>query len=417
MTSQMTSSTPTTRRHQLSDRVQTSTHMGLSETSTLDFVARARALVPDLRARSQDCNRLGHLPDETVEELQDTELWRMMTPARYGGAQVHPRVLSRVLEALSSGCASTAWAYNIYLTAPYVVATMPDEAQAEFFDIPGALSSLTLSPSGTARPVDGGYRIKGQWRFSTGQHHAAWALLCTVALDGDNSPVGPAHVLVPRAELARLSDWDVTGLRGTASNTLVADDLFVPAHRFRAMADVVPGSSPSSVLNEDPFYQLPLVPFFASVSPGNAVGMADAAIELMLSRVSKRAITYTQYARQSEATVTHFQMAEAVMRRDQAKFHAERAADALDDIRQRPGDVLMRVRCRADLGWAVELSKQAIHIVRSAAGASSITVADPLSTIVNDIDALSMHSFILFSSNKELYGQVLCGNPPPTPYY
>jgi len=53
-----------------------------------DLVERARQLVPHLRQRVKEMDQLGYLPEATVQELQDAELFQLTTPRIYGGHQV-----------------------------------------------------------------------------------------------------------------------------------------------------------------------------------------------------------------------------------------------------------------------------------------------------------------------------------------
>ncbi len=56
-----------------------------------DLVERARQLVPHLRQRVKEMDQLGYLPEATVQELQDAELFQLTTPRIYGGHQVDVR--------------------------------------------------------------------------------------------------------------------------------------------------------------------------------------------------------------------------------------------------------------------------------------------------------------------------------------
>jgi hypothetical protein len=109
-------------------------------------------------------------------------------------------------------------------------------------------------------------------------------------------------------------------------------------------------------------------------------------------------------------------MAAASMKVDQAGFHAGRSVATVPQVAENPGDITLRVRCRADAAWATELCRKAVAIVRSASGAGAIRLQDPLSRISADIEALAVHSFLLHSTNAELYGRVLCGLPPEVPF-
>jgi alkylation response protein AidB-like acyl-CoA dehydrogenase len=108
-------------------------------------------------------------------------------------------------------------------------------------------------------------------------------------------------------------------------------------------------------------------------------------------------------------------MAEAKMKLDEARFHADRLT-AMGAAGAAELDMVARARCRADMGWEVRHCREVIDIVHSAAGAQAIHRREPLQRIVRDMQAISVHSFFLAGTNAELYGRVLCGLDPGVPF-
>jgi 3-hydroxy-9,10-secoandrosta-1,3,5(10)-triene-9,17-dione monooxygenase len=51
-----------------------------------ELLARAEALVPALRERAPRAEQLRRLPDETIAELHESGLFRMLQPSRVGGS-------------------------------------------------------------------------------------------------------------------------------------------------------------------------------------------------------------------------------------------------------------------------------------------------------------------------------------------
>ena len=88
--------------------------------------------------------------------------------------------------------------------------------------------------------LDGGYRIRGRWSFSSGCAHCPWVLLGGIAVrDGV-----PDHVtfLVPDSDYEIDDVWHVAGLAGTGSNDIVIEDAFVPARRIQPTASLIGGA-------------------------------------------------------------------------------------------------------------------------------------------------------------------------------
>src|SRR6516225_5445172 len=66
--------------------------------------------------------------------------------------------------------------------------------------------------------------------FSSGCDYAQWAIIGTF-LGDKGDPWGVADLLVPLAEVEIVDDWQVLGLLGTGTKSLVLEDGFAPEHR------------------------------------------------------------------------------------------------------------------------------------------------------------------------------------------
>lgn len=380
------------------------------------LVAKAAELAPLLAEHADEASQLTRPVDEVIEALEDAGMFKLTTPRSRGGFQVPLHTFIRVGEELAKGCASTSWVTSIYNGGVFMSCTFPDQALDEVYaDGPPRVCS-NFTPSGQAIPVKGGYRVTASWRFCSGQHHATWGLMASLIVRDGLDPE-PATFIIPRSDMVAADDWHVVGLRGSGSNTLSVRDLFVPEHMVQSIAVSAMGGSESESLAEDSYFRMPHIPFFTAGATGAPLGMATAALDLFASRIHKRGITYTTYARQSDAVVTHLQMDDAIMKIDEARFHAERSVDTVLEVSQNLADVASRVRIRSDAAWCFRRCHEAIEVIRQAAGASALTTSNPMGRIVDDIEALTVHSFIVFSTNAELHGRVRCGLAPDVPFF
>jgi hypothetical protein len=62
------------------------------------------------------------------------------------------------------------------------------------------------------------------------------------------------------------------------------------------------------------------------------------------------------------------------------------------------------------------LCKEAVDLIGSASGASSLNLEVPVQRAVRDLNALNLHSFVNPAANLELYGRVLSGLDAGTPF-
>jgi alkylation response protein AidB-like acyl-CoA dehydrogenase len=382
-----------------------------------DLVRRASELVPVLRRNAawQEENRRLH--EESIEALAEAGIFRLRTPARYGGYEADTRTLVEVGTELGRGDGSTAWTASVYWIPTWMTCLFPDAVQDEVFATPDVRVCGTLSPSGMAAPVDGGVVVNGKWGFISGALHAHWQEIIAILVPPDGEPY-PIMALVPITDLHVVDDWYTSGLKATGSVSTIAQDLFVPAERVLPLPAILQGQGASALNAGTAIYRAPLLPVASASSVGTVLGLATGAREAFLERLPDRKITYTGYASQREAPLTHHQVAEATHKIDQAAFHAHRLATLVDDRCTGGADWSLpeRARCRADLGAVCRLAKEAVDLLATASGGSSIYSDVPIQRIARDVQAVNLHALMHPNTNAELYGRVLCGLEPDTLY-
>jgi alkylation response protein AidB-like acyl-CoA dehydrogenase len=395
------------------------------------LVVRIRALQPLIREHAPRTEQERRVTPEVVAALTDAGLYRMNVPRRYGGYQSPLHTQVDALSEIAAACGSAGFMALIQAGCAYIAALFPDEAQDEIFTSPNVRVGGTLIPDATAvaRP-DGSYIVNGTSAFATGCRDADWHLL-TVRVEpaggtsdsppGPPGPPGPPELLwaaVPMTDLEILDDWYVSGLAGSGSNSVVARDVVVPAHRVLPVGPQLDGTIASKTNADDPFYRMPVLLLFCAWTPPNALGLARSALTEFTERIHHRGITYTFHERQHEATVTHLQAAEAAMKITCAELLT---TDCVTTIESRaatgtPYAPEERARIRAQSGYTTRLCKEAIDLLASASGASSLHRDVPIQRTVRDIHALSLHSFVNPTTNLELYGRVLSGLDAGTPF-
>src|SRR5260370_26107705 len=95
---------------------------------------------------------------------------------------------------------------------------------------------------------------------------------------GASEAAKPSFLLVPRED-ARIDDnWHTMGLAGTGSKNIVADDLFVPAHRTLAIADLAAGTGPGTLVNTNPLYRQSFLSVVPVTLIAPVLGMAEGAL-------------------------------------------------------------------------------------------------------------------------------------------
>ena len=136
-----------------------------------------------------------------------------------------------------------------------------------------------VSPTTTAVEVDGGYLFSGRKTFCS-QAPGATVLATSAVLGRPGPQAEVLHASVPFSSpgVTLVDTWDTLGMRGTASQDVVLQDVFVPAER-------VLGRRPYGVLGGPLLVAvLHFAPVIAGVYLGVARGAYDEALRLTAAK-------------------------------------------------------------------------------------------------------------------------------------
>jgi len=381
---------------------------------TTELLSRAAALRPLLEQNADATDSLRRLPDTSVAALREAGLCRLMVPKRFGGFETSIHAYIEVMAELGRGCGSTSWVASLINVCAWLAGLFPERAQQDVWGAnPDAWVAGSLAPHGDAKPVDGGWRVNGRWMWASGCLHAQWAA-CGIHMNDDKGEtVNFGLSLMPMTDLTIEDTWHMAGMKGTGSNTIVARDVFVPEYRFLPYPAAFAGTYRTEHTDET-VYRVALVPVTILILVGSQLGMARAALDHVVSKAPARGITHTNMTRQSESAGFQILLADAAMKIETAILHALRAADDMDGYaaaRTHP-DLVARARVRADTALVAKYCLEAVEILVSAHGTSSMADSNRLQRLWRDIHVASRHAITEWQVNLEVYGKALLGVEP-----
>jgi len=395
----------------------------LATPSPDELVNRARAMAPDLRALAEETERNRTLLPQIVEQIRQSELLRTCRPRMFGGFEYDGEVALRIALTISAACASTGWTVNGAVSNGYSLAHWPIEAQRELWE--GDADPFTFAcfaPTGTAIPVEGGYRLSGTWSFASGCDIAQWGKLgAMITPAGDVPPYEGAFFLLPVEDCEIVDNWFVCGLAGTGSKDIVVRDVFVPAHRILLFADARSGTAPGAKHHRNPLYRMPLLIHGASMLASTAVGAArgalDAYLEMTRTRKTRGALAGGQLPMAEFATI-QLRYAEAAAAVESAELIL------LTDMRNMTqklyaGEqitVADRIRCRCNQAWVTKLAVQAVEALNASTGGYGLHLSNPVQRAWRDVNAVARHVSLNWDAVGTMYGQHAFGLEPRGQY-
>ncbi len=381
-------------------------------TQTIDgLLERIAAIRPILEKNAAQTETDRRVVEENIAALKEAGAFKIMVPQRYGGWQADIRTKLEVSREVAKGCGSTAWVTALMNVCSFFVGLMNEQAQDDVWGTnPEARIAGVFNPTATTRKVDGGIMVTGAWNWASGSYHADWSFVGVPITNDDGEFLYPAMALIPNSDITIEDTWFVSGMRGTGSNTIHADEVFVPDHHLHWVPGLL-NHEYDTPFKDEALYRSAFIPVAALILAGPQLGLAQAALDYVIEKGHKRGIAYSEYELQRDAPTFQLAISKAATLVDTAHLFAYRAADDIDTAAKsgRALTYVERARARNDTGHAAESAREAIRVLCSAHGASSFAEASPIQRIWRDSEIASRHAVVAPEISALIYGRALMG--------
>lgn len=392
--------------------------MAGTATTPEELVARARALIPMIRENQERTEADRRVSKDVFDQILDAGLYDVLMPKRYGGCEFGLDTFVDVAGEIASGCGSTGWVYSITSKYHAFLGMFPEEAQDDVWgNDRRATTAASFTPTGTAVPVDGGYRLSGKWMFCSGVDNCPWMIVGTTVPVGDGADPAKGYALAPTADFQMDDNWHVVGLSGTGSKNLFCEDVFIPAHRFLAMEDSLSGRPPGAAVNDGDLYRIPLFSMISISLCAAIMGMARGAYDEFVGatrdRVTRGA-ALSQPVPMAQIPTIQLRIGEAASCIDAARLLVDRdCKDIMATMAAgRELTVEQRARNKGDLGFATQLSLRAVDRLFEASGGGGLFRSSRVQRFWRDIHAGASHISMNWDAVGALHGRVTLGLPP-----
>src|SRR5215471_7120802 len=329
-----------------------------------DLLTRARAIAALARERAQQTEADRRVGDDMIERMRQADLFRIMQPRSHGGFEYGFDVFAQVVAAIAGGCGSTGWVYGLLASHQWLIACFPTAAQDEVWQDRTALAAGT-----------------------------------------------PGFFLLRSADCVIDDNWHTMGLAGTGSKNIVARDVFVPAHRTLAFAELTDATAPGMRANPNPLYRQSFLAVLPITIVSPVLGMAEGALADFLAmagvRTTRGAVAGGN-RRMAELTTVQMRVAEASACIDAARLLMFRdLAQAFETAaRGDPIGVDVRLRNRRDQAFCVRLLVGAIDALFLATGGQGLFLEQPLQRAWRDAHAAASHISLNWDSTGSIHARL-----------
>lgn len=397
-----------------STRISPASRANVDET----ILATVNRIGPIITGHLDSTERGRRLAPPVVAALREAGFFRLFTPRALGGREIDPVTFAHVVETVSMCDSAAGWAFQAGNTGSWWMSRTSPEAVAEVYvDGPDLIMAASFNPPHNAEAVSGGYRITGRAPLASTIHESRWTMVSAIVCD-DNKPRMTPHgpevvaVVIPTSELEIIDTWHSLGMRGTDSNDIAVNGVFVPTARaFRLDPSYVP-SAPF----DGPLYRLPALVSVSAVVAPVALAVARGALDELRDIVTKKIpLGSMKTARDRGAVQSAVAEAEAMIRSARLFFY-----DTLTTAWERAvAQEAFTLEHKADLmlasTWAVRCAARATDLMHRMAGTTGIYSRSRLERHFRDAQTLRHHGFHS-DSRLETVGQVYLGVEPEFPF-
>jgi alkylation response protein AidB-like acyl-CoA dehydrogenase len=388
--------------------------MTIIDAETTTVLDAIRKLTPEIAERANEIENTKVVPADLVERIAAAGAFRMFVPHQYGGEEMSLPAAMAVIEEVSRADASTGWTVMIGADFAPVFGRFPQHVlDGEIYAKgPDAMARGAFAPKGIAVAADGGYIVKGQWPLASGSYDHEWVMGNCLVLENGRPRIGELGVpdtrlvMVPTAEAQFLDTWDSLGLRGTSSNDMVINDVFVPQQHTAQFF------GPASV--DIPLFRPPIRLALGPTHVAVVLGIAAGAIEDLRVLAKTKRPAFNPGMRLAEDPVFQFRLGQLDIRLAAVRALAEKDAAAIWDaaVADEPITDLAAVRQRAAVARAHTECVEIVNEAFGLAGSNAMYNTSTLQRRLRDVRTAAQHA----AASAEIYtvvGALLVGEDVP----
>ncbi|WP_030342502.1 hydrolase [Streptomyces sp. NRRL S-1022] len=325
------------------------------------------------------------LSPDVVRAVTAAGFARHFVAAEHGGTAGTFAEFAAAVAVIGAGCPATAWCASLAASMARMAGYLPEEGRKRVWqDGPDVLIVGGVSPVGRAHAHQDGWLLTGTWQYISAAAHSDWALVCGVA--GAGAQGEPRLFALPRADYRLERTWSDVGMRATGSDTLIAEDVFVPAALSFPLSSLLEGAAGPAAPG---CHHVPLTAVNGLFFALPILGAAEGALGLWSSYAAQKIRSWSPRQPGPSRGFYEETLARTSGTIDAARSLLERAARVADlGARATP---LERARNQRDSALAADMLVSAVNQLFRASGTAGHSVHHPLQRLWRDANSAAGH--------------------------
>lgn len=353
------------------------------------------------------------LPDEVIEKIKEAGFQKLLRPKTYGGQNLDYYTFGDIIRTVANYSVSAAWITYFSIIHETWPAFLPKKGRDELFKST-ALMADVFAPVGKVVNDGEGYRLSGQWNFCSGVLWSDWIALGAIHKMQDDTEPELSLFIVHKKDTEIIKNWDTIGLRGTGSNAVKVDNVYIPPHYVFPLARVLNGATaPDGNYEEDyQIFNVPYMAFFLAGFPHIAVGAVERLIRNFKEKTESRVRIYNNNTNEKDAGTAQRTLAELNIQLTALKALLKEYADRLHYYQDNGIRVLEeeeREHLFAIRGYIAKTSSEMATRILITLGGNSVYKSESSERFVRDILAVASHPSQQYEDAMAGYGKTILG--------
>ncbi|MCM3652529.1 acyl-CoA dehydrogenase family protein [Metabacillus litoralis] len=374
------------------------------EVTAEQILAGAEKIGKLAEAEAKEAERNATISENVINLIKETQISRLMLPKKYGGPQIDLQTFAKMVRTVANYNISAAWLTYLYPLHNVLPSYLPPKGRDEIVNQGGLICDV-FAAVGKAEKDGDGYRISGTWNFASGCLYSDWLGLGVAIRFDDQEKPEVCLPILKASDIQIVENWDTFGLRGSGSNQVIADNVYVPMERIlRLNAADRTGRPPEEDYDKDyPLYHVPFFPAFYLGFPNMALGGAERILSEFKTLTEKR-VRLMDGVRESESPRSQRVLAEMT-----TEFHA---AEALMDkyIRllenyEKDGKKTGRAEFFAIRTKIIKICTDIAVRALLTLGGAALYKGGTMELFIRDILSVATHKTSLYEDSVAAYGK------------
>jgi alkylation response protein AidB-like acyl-CoA dehydrogenase len=383
-----------------------------------DLEATAREIGPQISKYIDLDEHNRRLSPPVIKALRDAGFFKLFLPKVLGGMEASPVTTARVIEEVARHNTAAGWSLMVANTGPNLIVRLPDEGiNVLYGNNPDTFIAGSVHPPMSATRMNGGYVVRGRNPLFSNVHEAEWLFVLAFVMEEgrmemhDNHPVMIGAVM-KSSDCEIIDTWYTIGMKGTDSNDVAANEVFVPEYLTFPLDPTYP---PNPRFN-GPLYRFPASGFnIACLFPPISLALAHNAIrEFKALAENKTPLGSTVSVKLKGAMQRKLGIAESLLQSSRA-FLFEAIEECWEKV-QSGSEASREDKARLLLAatHTNQSCTQAVDLMYSAAGSTAIYLRNKIAHYFTDAQVLKQHGFVN-DSRYETAAQIYLGLPTDLP--